>query len=408
MRSPVRVLYVIDSLLPGGAERSLAAMAPALGRRGVELHVVPLIDRPGVQAELEAAGAVLHPAVGAVRWAALGPLRRLIRDVAPDLVHTTLFEADVAGRLAARAAGRPSVTSLVNTSYLPSARAHAVARAKRLAAMAADAATARLAVRFHAVSRSVAATMGRVLRIDPAKVEVVPRGRDLAALGRRTAQRRARVRSGLGLAATTPVVLAVARHDPRKGLDVLVAAWPTVAAAVPGAVLLVAGRDGPASASLRAAVATLPDPAAVRLLGHRQDVADVMAAADVMALCSRDEGLPGALLEALGLEVPVVATNIGPVREVVDAGAPARLVPYGDAPALAAALSETLRQPPDGQVLTQGRAVMERSFSIEAVSAAMAGFYDRSLETASQHRQGGGGRSGGRWYGRRLLPPRSP
>ncbi len=380
----VRVLYVIDSLVAGGAERSLAAMAPHLAGAGVELHVVPLIDRAGVQADLIAGGAVLHAAVGATRRRAVGRLRRVMDDVGPDLVHTTLFEADVAGRLAARLSRRPSVTSLVGGGFPMPPGATMATRARFAGARGADLATARLAVRFHAVSESVAAEERRRLLLPPGRVEVIHRGRDLDGLGRRTDERRTRVRTGLGIDGSTPVVLVVARHDPRKGLDVLVDAWPLVTTSVPGALLLVAGRDGAATPSLQRAVAALPGPPSVRLLGHREDVGDLLAAADVLALCSRREGLPGTLLEALALEVPVVATDIAPVLDVVGRDGPARLVTVGDSGGLAAAIVAAISEPPAPDVLRTGRALVERSFSIGAVTAAMVGFYRRSLERGAR------------------------
>lgn len=375
----MRILYVIDSLVPGGTERSLAAMAPSLVAAGVNLHVVPLLDRPGVQADLVAAGAELHPAVGAVRRPAVGALRRLIGRVSPDLVHTSLFEADVAGRVAARLVGTPVVTSLVGTGFPVPDGASPAMRARFAAAAAVDLATARLAVRFHAVSAEAADYGRRRLRVPADRIEVIHRGRDLDELGRRSAERRHGVRRTLGLDDGVPVVLAVARHDPRKGLEVLIAAWPAVASAVPGAVLLVAGRDGPASAALRRSIDDLGRPGEVTLLGHRDDVADLLAAADVLAFPSRAEGLPGTLLEALALELPIVAADIGPVREVLGAHHPVRLVPVGDAGALGAAVAASLRQPPPADLLAAGRALVERSFTVGASATRMAAFYHRSV-----------------------------
>lgn len=384
----MRILYVIDSLGVGGAERSLAALAPYLVGTGIELHVVPLMDRIGIADDLVAGGADVHPAAGA-RLRGVRSLKRLIGRVSPDLVHTTLFEADVAGRLAARATGRPSVTSLVGGGFPMPAGAGPFTRARFAGAAAADFATAQLAVRFHAVSESAAVAARRRLRLPPSKIEVIHRGRDLEVLGRRTMERRARVRRGLGIADQTSLVLAVARHDPRKGLDVLVAAWPQIARVVPAAVLLVAGGEGPATASIREAVTQLPDPGGVRLLGHREDVSDLMAAADVLILCSRSEGLPGTLLEALALEVPIVATDIAPVLEVVGRLGPARLVSPGDASGLANAIAGMLDEPPPPEALASGRALVERSFTLAASAEAMVRFYEHSLDHGHRRRRAG-------------------
>ncbi len=123
---PLHVVYVIDSLVPGGAESSLAAMAPGLVSRGVSLDVVALTSRPGLQDALRDAGATVTELDGSRRtwWR---QVRALVRDRRPSLVHTTLFEADLAGRLGARLAGTPVVSTLANEGYGP---AHRVSTAR--------------------------------------------------------------------------------------------------------------------------------------------------------------------------------------------------------------------------------------------------------------------------------------
>ena len=116
----MRVLTVIDSLDPsGGAEQSLAAMAPALVAQGVELHVAYLRERPrSIAGPLREAGAAVHPLAGSGgRAGDVARVTRLVHSLRPDLVHTTLFEADQAGRVGARLARCPVVTSLVNVAY---------------------------------------------------------------------------------------------------------------------------------------------------------------------------------------------------------------------------------------------------------------------------------------------------
>ena len=116
----MHVTYLIDSLVGGGAEQSLAALAPRYAARGVQLDVAYLKDRAGLQEEMERGGATLFcldgPG-GRAGWVARA--RRLFRDRRPDVVHTTLFEADIAGRAGAWMAGIPVVSSLVNPQYGP-------------------------------------------------------------------------------------------------------------------------------------------------------------------------------------------------------------------------------------------------------------------------------------------------
>jgi glycosyltransferase involved in cell wall biosynthesis len=384
------VLYVIDSLAPGGAETSLAAMAAHLIAHGIDLDVAYFKDVPGVHQQLIDAGAdLIHVGERGGRLGRAWAIRRLIVARRPDLVHTTLFEADIAGRLGAFTTRAPVVSSLVNTPYGPEHRAAVPSGARLRLAYACDAVTARTVRRFHANSHDTAAVMSRRFAVRPAKIDVVPRGRSALALGRRTAERRNAVRTALGLPDTTPVVLAVARHDHAKGLDLLIRAVPGLRAERPDAVVLVAGAEGPHTAELRRLLATLDpgDAAAVTFLGRRNDVADLLAAADVLAFPSRKEGLPGTLIEALALECPIVAADIPPIREVVGEPPAALLVAPQDVAALASALARVIEDDDVRRSLVAtARQRFEEHFTIERSSAEMVAFYRRALSPGAHRR----------------------
>jgi glycosyltransferase involved in cell wall biosynthesis len=228
----VRVLYVIDSLIGGGAETSLAHLAPTYPERGVELHVAFLKARWDVADALRDAGATLHPvALDQARARQLVGLVRLIRQLDPDIVHTTLWEADVLGRTAAALTRRPAVTTFATSSYSPERFASAaVNRYKLRAAQVVDAVTAHLAVRFQAVSDQVASDMARRLLVRRQRIAVVPRARRRDVLGEPTPERRRATRQRLGLTDDQPVILVVARHEHHKALDVLVRAVAEVRA----------------------------------------------------------------------------------------------------------------------------------------------------------------------------------
>jgi glycosyltransferase involved in cell wall biosynthesis len=379
----VHVLYLIDSLVPGGAERSLAAMAPHLVAAGVEFEIATLHERPGVQEELAAAGVPLWSLAGpGGRFGWIRRAQRLIGDRRPDLVHTTLFEADLAGRVAAVVRRTPVVTSLVNVAYGPEQQTSSgVASVKLGAARLVDTLTARPVVRFHAVSEHVADVMSGRLHLRRSRVEVVPRGRDPQLLGRRTEARRARARAGLGIG-QEPVVLAAGRHEAQKGLDTLVEALPAILVAVPGVRVLVAGREGAQTPRLRSLVDRLGLQDAVRFLGARTDVYDLLCAADVFAFPSRWEGMPGAVLEAMALEAPIVASDLPPVREAVTNGASARLVPPDRPEAFAKAVVETLGDPAAVARAARARADFQARFTIGRAADGMLAFYQRALSAA--------------------------
>ena len=222
------------------------------------------------------------------------------------------------GRTAAALTRRPVVTTFANSSYSPAQLANpTVSRYKLRAAQVVDAATARLAVRFQAVSESVATDMARRLRVSRQRIVVVPRARRRDVLGEPTPERRLTVRRRLGLADDQPVVLTIARHEHHKALDVLVGAVAALRSDRPELVALVAGRPGRATESLTEAISATGCADVIRLLGARTDVPDLITAADVVVIPSRVEGLPGAVLEAMALERPVIASDIPMMREAI-------------------------------------------------------------------------------------------
>jgi glycosyltransferase involved in cell wall biosynthesis len=384
----VRVLYLIDSLAAGGAERSLAALAPAYRERGVDLTVAYLHERPGVRGELEAAGATVRSLAGGTGpGGAVWRTCRLVAADRPDLVHTTLFEADLVGRTAAWLTRVPVVSSLVNAAY-GGEQAHApgLRRWKLRAAQALDATTARRVVRFHAISDHVAETMAQRLGVPRGRIDVVPRGRDAASLGTRAPDRRDAARAALGLSPGAPMVLAAARHEHQKGLDVLLEAFPAVLERVPGARLVIAGRAGNQTSRLERTAERLRLGSRVSFLGARGDVPELLCAADLFVVPSRWEGLGSVLLEAMALEAPIVASDLPAVREVVTDEVTALLVPPDRPDALATVVAATLADP--AAAVNRARRARRRFlewYGIDRVADEMLRFYRHALAGAGDH-----------------------
>jgi glycosyltransferase involved in cell wall biosynthesis len=378
----MRLLYVIDSLFPGGSAQSLAAMAPYLVAHGVQLEVAYLVDRPGLRGELEQAGARVLPVGGDSRLGWTVQLVQLLRRRRPDLVHTTLFEADLCGRIAARLTDKPVVSSLVNVAYGPEQLSDPrLTRWKLRAAQRLDAITARGVTRFHAVTRQVSEVMARRLRIPRDRIEVVPRGRDPQVLGTRTPERRQRVRADLGLNHDTKLVVAVGRQEHQKGYDVLLEALRLALRDEPHLHLYIAGREGSATPRLRALARRLKLDRAVTFLGPRGDVPELLSASDAFALSSRWEGMPGVVLEAMALEVPIVATGLPAVRDVLEDGRCGLLVTAERPMELAVAMVSAVRNP-DASRKT-ARLARERflhHYTIDRVADQMLAFYGRALE----------------------------
>jgi glycosyltransferase involved in cell wall biosynthesis len=374
----VKVLVVIDSLVPAGAERSLVQTAPLLRDRGLDVAVATIHDRPGLQPELRRAGieVVAIGGDGRIQW--VKRLSGLIAERRPDLVHTTLFEADMAGRAAARLRRVPVVTTIASEPYSPAHLADPrLDRRKVNAARVAEAVSLRLAARVHAVSEPVAEAVASRLHYPRARIDVVPRGRDGAWLGRRTEQRHRAARRTLGIGDSEVLALTVARQEYIKGLDVLIDSAPELLRSHPSARILVAGRPTSITAELEARIDRLGLTDRVRLLGERDDVPELLAAADVFILPTRREGFPGSIVEAMALEVPVVATGIPEVRAVVD-DTTAVLVPLDDAAALADGVREALDGPDRLERVARARREFESRLTLDPVADAMIDFYRRA------------------------------
>lgn len=375
----MKVMYAIDSLHGGGAETSLIEMAAPLAQRGVQLSIVTLVADDSALSERAASLGLRPRRMGGRTWLGMTlALRRELRRAKPDVLHTSLLSSDLCGRVAALGVGVPVVTSLVNSSYGPEHR-----RGSRYGAWAVrgvqalDALTSRRTDVFHAISNDVAAVMRRRLCLPAERIVVVYRGRDGERLGRRSPARRARVRAALGISETAPLVLAVGRLDRQKGIDVALRAFARLRATLPDAEMIVAGRDGNASDEVHRIAREVPG---VRLLGHRPDAADLMSAADCLLFPSRWEGLGGTLIEALALELPIVTSDLGPIREVLGE-VPWPRVAVEDHAGLSDALLAVLRgELPVAEIAASGRRRFEALFTVGAAAEGMSQLYARALE----------------------------
>ncbi|CAG7650602.1 glycosyltransferase family 4 protein [Actinacidiphila bryophytorum] len=300
----------------------------------------PLVPAPDTLPEAAArAGAqvVRWPARRAPGPALAGEVAaaaRLVRAVRPDLLHLHSAKAGLAGRLAVR--GR------VPTVFQPHAWSFdAVGGATAAGARAWERYAARWADRVLCVS-DAECLAGRAAGVR-ARWAVVRNGVDLARFT--PAADRAAVRAALpalsDVGPGTPLVVCVGRLCPQKGQDVLLRAWPAVAAAVPEARLVLVG-DGPDHRRL-----LLDAPPGVLLAGAARDTVPWYRAADVVVLPSRWEGMALAPLEAMACGRPVVTTDVSGAREALHpSDADACAVPVDDAAALAAALQRLLADHP--------------------------------------------------------------
>jgi glycosyltransferase involved in cell wall biosynthesis len=281
---------------------------------------------------------------------ALIALRRLItqRDVA--LVHTHSSIDSWLGGVAARSCHRPVVRSRHVTIAIPRPRALVYRLADRVISSG------------EAAARVVAAAGVPAARIVP-----IPPGVDIARFHPLVSG--AGVRAELGLEGA-PLVGLVANIRGSKGHGVFLDAAGAVLAREPAARFVIVG-DGIGFDDVRRRVGVLGLDAAVRMMGFRRDVPEVMAALDVLVLPSiRSEAASQVIPQALAVGTPVVATDVGGSSELVRDRDTGRLVPPGDAPALARAILDCLADRDAARAMARrGQALVRERHSLDAVMA---------------------------------------
>ena len=374
---PRKVLHVSQPVTEGVANWVADLVADQLGRG---YH--PVVACPGstpLSDRVRALGAEQRD------WAATrspGPgvpdevrrLHRIIDDVRPDLVHLHSSKAGLAGRLAMRGA-RPTVFQPHGWSF------QATTGPLRRATIAWERVGSRWADRILCVSEGEAAEAGEI-GIRPDRLAVVSNGVDLSRWPAALPQDRADARRLLGLDPTGPLAVSVGRLSRQKGQDLLVAAWPSVRASVAGARLYLIG-DGPDRADLAAAIGT---ESGIVLFGASADVPTWLAAADVVVMASRWEGMSLSVLEAAAVGRSLVVTDVAGMLDVVGvgAGAAGAVVSLEPGDTLAARLAEAVALRLTGTELREreaavARARVEERFSITRAFADTIKVYDGCL-----------------------------
>ncbi len=215
-----------------------------------------------------------------------------------------------------------------------------------------------------AVSQAVADSL-IVCGVPPAKLQVIPNGVSTAYFAS-SSQSRSEARAALSLPESAFVVAAASRFSPEKGLDILLQA----ARSRKHMTFVIAG-DGPLFAALSRDL-----PPNVRLLGRLGDVRPLLFAADVFAVPSRREGQGIAALEAMAAGIPVAASRVGGLAEMLSDGETALLVPPGDPDALAVALSRLQSDPRLRQNLAQSASALVQSrYSLQTMLERLTALY---------------------------------
>jgi glycosyltransferase involved in cell wall biosynthesis len=351
------VVHVVESLETGGLERFVCDLVEARHQQS-PTSVICLEQLGALGESLVAKGHNVPVAgTGQGRWRALRRLAGMLRDIRPDIVHAHNFLAHRFTALAALAAGRPPIVFTKHGAGAPGGGPGGWLH-RRLART----------TQMVAVSRESLALLDRWRPPGSRPAIYIPNGIALARCQSSLDRRVVRSKNGWPEGALLAVM--VARLAEPKDHSTLLRAWTVVRSRIPSAILLVVG-DGPLRTTIESAINTMGLHEAVLMLGERHDIPEILRAADVFVLSSQSEGMPVTILEAMGAGLPVIASDVGGVAEVVEHGRTGWLAPAGSPEALAQAVMEMAADPDRAAAMgAAGLARARERFDLPAVLAA--------------------------------------
>jgi len=293
-------------------------------------------------------------------------IARHLRAARPQIVHTFLLTASLYGRLAAILARVPIVIGTEVNIYERKRAGHALAERLLMAG------TDRVVVSAESVRDFYVAQV----HADPARVDVIYNAVDFDQAAPTMAK--AEMRRALGVPVEAPVAGIIARLTEQKGHRYLfdaLASQPLLS----GVHLLVVG-GGELQDTLSRDADAKGLSSRVHFLGPRRDLGNLLAAMDVFVMASLWEGLPLSMVLAMSASVPVVATSVAGIPEVVDDGRTGLLVPPGDAPALGEALARLFNDPDRRRRMgADARAAVLPRFGVDRYVESIVSLYDRLL-----------------------------
>jgi L-malate glycosyltransferase len=379
---PLRIVKFVTVFGGGGTERQFVNLGLTLDVEQFDLRFACLGRRGALLPEVEERGIPTHEyAIGS--FYSLRYVRQALRLAADlrrdgiDIVHAYSFYGNVFAVPAARLAGVPVVIASIRDRgvYLtPNQK-----RAQRYACRLAD------CVLVNAESiRDWLVQDG----YDPGRIVVIRNGIDMSHFRPAPGTEAGGVHREFGFPAGAPLVILVSRLNPSKGVADLVDAAAIVAATRPDVRVLIVGGGEPVStaggvvedtayrAELGERVRRLGLERVVAFAGHRSDIPRLLQASTLSVLPSLSEGLPNAVLESMAAGVPVVATAVGGVPEIVTDGRTGLLVPPASPAALAAALERLLAEPALAARLgAAGHQLVVERFSMERMVRATEQLY---------------------------------
>ena len=318
----MKVLYIQDSLGTGGAERSNAELWYYLRSKEIQIKIIVLEHREvGIEQEiLDAEFDVEFLKPGSFINQVL-QIENIVKHFKPDLVHSVLFKAAMRTRSAKQLIDFTNIESLVNCTYAeiryqdPKINSKALKIYEKV-----DKLSEKIGVdHFVAITKEVAEHYQKHLSVRSEKISVIPRGRkgnDF--LGDKDSIRK-QLEKEIDVNPDGPIFIHVGRQEFQKAhLDIIKAIERVDAdLSQSGAQFLFCGREGNATSQIKKTLDTANINTTLHFLGHRNDIYELLAAADVFVFPSLFEGLGGSLIEAQAAGLPIICSDIPVFKEVV-------------------------------------------------------------------------------------------
>jgi len=381
----------------GGAERFMVGLATHLPRDRFDVRVLTTRHAEGPLLDMLLDAGIPHVNIGRRTKYDVHRLRGLtevLRRERIDLLHTHLFGSNVWGALLGTGCRVPVIVAHEQTwSY----------EGRPLRKLLDGRLIGRLADCFVAVSTADRDRMIALEGVPSEKLRTIPN-----AYIPRAVESRGDLRRELNLSSDTPLIGTAVHIRPQKALEVLLDAYVCVLRRSPDARLVIAG-DGPVRAHIEQRAAGLGLLDRATFLGRREDVDAVLRSLDVAVLSSDFEGTPLLVFECMAHRTALVATDVGGLRDVVEDGVTALLVPRRDPVALADAIVGLLEDPQRRSAMADAASARLEAFTIEVIAGRFADLYDELLAAAltkprARHRVVGGAVTGGAGSPRRRRP----
>lgn len=315
----MKILFLIDTLQTGGAEKSLLEITRRFKK--YEPIFIHLFEGDALKQQFQQAGIKVISLNLPISFRAKKIAKYvvpIVEEVQPVIIHSTLFHSDLVARHLRKKFNIPLINSLVNNSY--SVRRFKelglISKSKLFVIQIWDAMTSKNVDFFISNSHAIKCSNSRALRISLDKIKVIFRGRDSSIFRSIPASDSQEIRQNLGIG-EDKVFLNVSRLLERKGQRDLLRAFKKVMEVFPDSKLLLAG-EGPFRDVLEQEISFLGISKNVFLLGNRGDIPALLQMADFFVFPSHYEGLPGALIEAMMSKIPIVASKIAENQECVD------------------------------------------------------------------------------------------